>query len=278
MTTAAKGRPKCIVMPFQERPGSGVGLALHFLIGNVIAVHTGFAECWFGWRVGKIFATPEALHQYACLQGASLDRGQISTEQKVRCWVYGKMGDGIVSMTLFDDQREGERRSTIAFSPDDGLIGFRNRFIDWLGECGFPMANERREMALWPENASMKGLERVGQALEGFYVYSSYGGEGGIDAAPFEAAVGLAPESFMANNLLGWAHYRNQAVGPAKTSFLKALALNPDAVGPMAGMMWCAVLEKNEAEAVHWAIEKAAKREEDVDAAAAKARKHFEGK
>ena len=278
MMTSVKGRPKCIAMPFQEPTASGAGLALHFLIGNVIAVHTGFAECWFGWRVGKIFATPEALHDYGCLQGETVDRRQISLAQKVRCWVYGKMDGEAVSMSLVDDRLEEEPGASIAFSTDDHLVSFRSQFLDWLGQCGLPMVDARRQMALWPEKASLKGLQKIGQALERFYIYSAYGGKGEIDVVPFEEAVALAPESFMANNLLGWARYRNQSADPAKAAFLKALDLNPDAVGPMAGMMWCAVLEKNEAEAVRWATQKAAKREEDVEAAEAKARKHFEVK
>ncbi len=278
MATSVKGRPKCIIMPFQELSGSGAGLALHFLIGNVIAVHTGFAECWFGWRVGKIFASPAALQDFVCLQGAAVDRRQISIEQKIRCWVYGKMDGEAVSMSLFDDLREDEPGGVIAFTTDDHLVSFRSRFLDWLEGCGLPMDDERKEMALWPEKASLKGLQKIGQALERFYIYSAYGGKREIDVVPFEEAVALAPESFMANNLLGWARYRNQSADPAKAVFLKALDLNPDAVGPMAGMMWCAVLEKNEAEAVRWATQKAAKREEDVEAAEAKARKYFEVK
>jgi hypothetical protein len=265
-------------MPFREPSCNGVGLALHFLIGNVIAVHTGFAECWFGWRVGRIFATPDEFHDYACLGGTAVDRKQLSTQQKVRCWVYGKMDKSAVSVTLFDGQRGDAPGRKLAFSMDDGLISFRSGFLDWMGENGLVMANERRAMALWPEHASLEGLGRIGKALEGFYVYSAYGGDGGIDVTPFEAAVALAPESFMANNLLGWAHYRNRAAGPARAAFLKALDLNPHAVGPMAGMMWCAVLEKDEAEAVRWATEKAGKRDEDVAAAAVKARRHFETK
>ena len=53
-----KDRPQCIVLPFQPdslQDFNGVGLALHFLLGNVMVLHTGLKECWFGWRVNKIF-------------------------------------------------------------------------------------------------------------------------------------------------------------------------------------------------------------------------------
>jgi hypothetical protein len=274
MENTAKTQPKCIVMPFQETRASGAGLALHFLLGNVIAVHTGFAECWFGWRVGKIFATPAALRDYGRLRGTALDKNQICAEQKVRCWIYGTMQDEAVSITWFDSRRKDQPSASLVFSTADHLVAFRNRFLDWLGGCGFALADERRPMALWPEKTTLAGLQGIGKALEKFYIYSAYGVTGAIDLAPFSEAVRLAPESFMAHNLLGWAHYRNQAAARAKSSFLRALELNPDAVGPMAGLMWCAVLEKDESAAIHWATLKAAKCEEDCGAAVEKARRH----
>jgi len=47
-----------MVFPLQPEKGrvfSGVGLGVHFLLGNVMALHTGLKELWFGWRVKKIF-------------------------------------------------------------------------------------------------------------------------------------------------------------------------------------------------------------------------------
>ena len=49
---------QCIVLPFRaenRHPFNGTGLSLHFLVGNVLALHTGLKEMWFGWRVKKIF-------------------------------------------------------------------------------------------------------------------------------------------------------------------------------------------------------------------------------
>lgn len=268
-------KPKCIVMPFQETGAGGAGMALHFLTGNVIAVHSGFSECWFGWRVAKLFATPAALRIYGRMQAPPPDKLRLCTEQKVRCWVYGKLEGTAAALTLFDDQRNDGPAISLVCSTADHLVAFRSRFLDWLGGCGFAMADERRSMALWPEKTTLAGLQKIGQALEKFYIFSAYGEVGKIDLALFDEAVQLAPESFMAHNLLGWAHYRNQAPALARSSFLQALQLNPDAVGPMAGLMWCAVLEKDEPTAVYWATLKATKREEDGEAAAEKARKHF---
>ena len=50
---------QCIVLPLRTESHDsfdGTGLALHFLLGNVLVLHTGLKEMWFGWRVKKIFA------------------------------------------------------------------------------------------------------------------------------------------------------------------------------------------------------------------------------
>lgn len=271
-------KPKCIIMPFQEKDGSGAGLALHFLLGNVIAVHPGFAECWFGWRVGKIFPSAEALHGYCRMQHPPVNQSLISAEQKVRCFVYGEMADGKVALSLYDSDTgpsAAQPPITVPFSSRDHLVDFRQQFLRWMAGCGLPMPEDRLPMALWPERTSIEGLQKTGLALEQFYIYSAYGDKGGVDLAPYETAAEAAPESFMASNLLGWAHYRNQNAAEAKTAFLKALAYNPNAVGTMAGMMWCAVLENDEAGAVHWASKKAEAQLADVAAAEQKARERF---
>ncbi len=269
-------RPKCIIMPFQEADASGVGLALHFLLGNVIAIHTGFAECWFGWRVGKIFPTPDALREYYRMQGAPANRQQISDEQKIRCWAYGLVEGNAVRLSFFDGQQATQPNpELLPFHVEDHLLAFRQQFIEMLGRCGLPLATERQSMALWPERTSLEGLRQFGRALEGFYSGSAYSDPGGMDVSPFKTAADLAPASFMAHNLLGWALYRNQNAALARRSFQRALELNPDSPGVMAGLMWCALLEKNEEDTVYWARQKAAKLEQDVSAAEEKARERF---
>ncbi|HJO62760.1 MAG TPA: hypothetical protein QF571_08055 [Desulfobacterales bacterium] len=58
---------RCIVFPLLSGSGSefnGIGLAIHFLLGNVIALHTRFREFWFEWRVGKVFRNANDLRVY----------------------------------------------------------------------------------------------------------------------------------------------------------------------------------------------------------------------
>jgi hypothetical protein len=263
-------RPKCIVLPLQMSPADGVGLALHFLLGNVIAVHTGFAECWFGWRVAKIFETSAGLRAYCRAQSPDLDLPQVSATQKICCWVHGRMRRNRVALGLYDSRTQQNLSEEVAFSVMDDLMGFRNGFLRFLDRCGVPMAPERHPLALWPEKITETGLRLFGTALETFYIYSAYGGQGSIDLKPFMDAAHYAPDSFMAHNLLGWACYRNENAVDARDSFLKALDLNPYAAGTMSGLMWCAVLQKDKDAAGYWAGRKAETLNKDVQAAVQK--------
>jgi hypothetical protein len=118
---------RCIVLPLRpEIPGAftGVGPALHFLIGNVLVLHTGFKEMWFGWRAKKIFPQPEELRQYCRDAAIRLDLARISREQKIRLWLYGSYTDQKVSLHCFDSQSPQDPSPVInlPISLDDGLI------------------------------------------------------------------------------------------------------------------------------------------------------------
>ncbi len=271
-------KPKCIILPFQDPKVDGIGLGLHFLLSNLIAVHTGLAECWFGFWAGKIFTSSDTLTAYTRMQDATTDKPpQTGAQQKIRFWVLGQMNAEAVRLSLSDNEKKSQTvPESFAFSTLDHLVGFRKQIIGWLGRCGLPMAVHRLPNALWHERGSLEGLRRIGQALEKYYIHSAFPNSNPIDISLFETAVNTAPESFMANNLLGWAHYRNQNAPLAKRSFERALALNPYSPAVASGLMWCAFLERDEEATVHWATQKAAFREEDVAAAAAIARKRFE--
>jgi len=116
----------------------------------------------------------------------------------------------------------------------------------------------------------------LGRALETFYSYSSYEVRGEIDLRLFKEAVAIAPDSFMGQDLLGWAYYRNKYYNEAKASFLQALQANPKGAGAMSGLMWCGVFTKNREEALYWAERKAEMRQEDIEAAKQKVLNRFE--
>lgn len=269
-------KPRCIVLPFQDRQSPGTGLALQFLLSNVIAAHSVFKECWFGWRTAKIFPQPEELKQYCAGRAGELDLQRLAADQNVPCWVYGRAETRAVEVHVFNARAQvADASDTCGFSTEDDLVGFRRCFIDVLGRAGFPVPQERLPLMLWPENVDRESLRRIGQALELFYIHSAFVKSAEIDPAPFRAAVQAAPDSFMAHDLLGWAYYRRQVAAQAKASFLKALLLCPDAIGPMAGLAGCAVLEKDRNSALYWAVRKAFMQNEDVATAVEKTHRKF---
>jgi len=278
---AAKPTDQCIVLPFQPADPNdfnGSGLALHFLIGNVLVLHDGLKEMWFGWRAEKIFPRQQMLQDYCHDARVQLDLVQVSLSQKVRFWIYGSYTEDAVSLNLFDAQSPEKTMSSteLPISVDDGLVQFRSQFIQWLDTPGLAMEQVQTQAALWPETVERKGLDAVGRALERFYIYSSYGGDGAIALAPFEKAASLAPDSFMAQDLYGWALYRNKDYTMAKIAFLKSLRVNPAGAGAMSGLMWCGVYARDLEEAMFWSGRKADACRKDVAAAREAGRRRYE--
>jgi hypothetical protein len=252
---------QCIVLPFQSAPSedfNGLGLALHFLIGNVMALHNGLKECWFGWKVNKIFPEKTSLQEY-CRGKANLDNlHQLSAKQNLRFWLYGNAGFGSATIFLFDAADNGHNPPiSLPVSYSDGLVEFRRAFLGYLEACGHPFPAKQIQWALWTETISRSGLDILGRALELFYMHSAYDEKGSIELDLFEKAIAVANDSFMAQNLIGWAFYRNQNYRSAKESFLRALRSNPYGIGAMSGLMWCGVYTGDREGAKFWAERKA---------------------
>lgn len=272
---------QCIVLPFRPADPNafdGSGLALHFLIGNVLVLKDGLKEMWFGWRVKKIFPRQKTLQDYCRDARIQLDLGPVSLSQKVRFWIAGSYMEDTVSIALFDahSSRATAPSIQLPISVDDGLIEFRSQFIQWLDSSELAMEQAQTQAALWPETIDRKGLGAVGHALERFYIYSSYGGDVPLDLAPFEKAAAVAPDSFMAQDLYGWALYRNKNDRMAKIAFLKSLRVNPAGVGAMSGLMWCGVYAKDLEEAMFWSGRKAEVCGQDIVAAREAGRRRYE--
>jgi hypothetical protein len=274
-------KDQCIVLPLRQkiRPEfDGVGLALHFLLGNVLVLHTGLKEMWFGWRVKKIFKEPETFRRYCRETETDLDLSQAAHLQKIRLWLHGDITDRSAELQLFDEQAPGKRQSApvhLKFSIEDDLIEFRTLFLDWLASIRWPMPKDQVQAALWPERISHEGLDAVGRSLEELYLYS-YDAKGPLDMAPFKMAVDRAPRSFMALDLYGWAFYRNRNYKAAHDAFLASLAINPAGAGAMSGLMWCGVYTKDLEEAMFWSGRKADVCGRDVEAARAAGRRRYE--
>lgn len=251
------GKLRFIVLPFQPESMekfNGVGLSLHFLLGNTVVLNTHLKEFWFGWRTKKLFPARQDLTAYLTGQNEPLNFKQLSTEQEIRFWLYGKVNATRADLSIYDQATDSHADTQIDFSADDHLVGFRKAFIDQLSGYGIPFPQDMIAPALWPEKLSLEGMDLLGRALESFYYFSSYTDKKGkIAAEPFEQAVAAAPEAFMPQNLLGWAHYRNKNYAPAKAAFLRAVLANPAGTGAMSGLMWCGIFTKNKEEALYWA-------------------------
>ncbi|MBC8463755.1 MAG: hypothetical protein H8D61_02135 [Deltaproteobacteria bacterium] len=254
-----KPNPRCIVLPLlpaQGQPFSGIGIAVHFLLGNVIALHSGFREFWFGWRVGKIFSDENALKSFCRDLGPPFDPVKLGREQEIRLWLKGRVRKpGRIpefELTLVDIESEREDQSIVLkLDFESKLIAFRKGFIRWLGKCGFPFPENQMEKVLWPEGASTAGLDCLGRAQEAFYIYSAWG-KSVLDLELFETAVRAMPESYMAHNLKAWAHYRYNDYRSARKSFQRAMEINPHGVGAMGGLIWCAVYTGDSETAYSW--------------------------
>jgi tetratricopeptide (TPR) repeat protein len=155
------------------------------------------------------------------------------------------------------------------------LIRFRSQFVQWLDTLEHPMPEEQARAALWHEEINAEGLDAVGRALENFYLFS-YGSDAPLAVAPFKKAADMAPESFMAQDLYGWALYRRKDYISAKIAFLKSLRINPAGAGAMSGLMWCGVYARDLEEAMYWSGRKADVCSKEVQAAREAGRRRYE--
>jgi len=280
------GRPKLIVMPLQPadgQPWDGIGLGIHFFLGNLFCAHRGLLECWFGWRVKNIFSVPGLLKAYCRGNKGFPNIRELGNREHVRFWLEGQYrqdGDKIhVFLVLHDTivhdakipgiaNGMPESKIRISMEFNDGLSGFRIQLFEWFETCGLPFPTV--EKAVWTENISIQGLDFLGRALETTYLnYINGNGQDSdlIDLAWFDRAVDQSPESYLAHDLKGWGLCKNREYQMAETAFASALDLHLHGLGALSGMMWCAVYTKNRERALQYALAKAECRGENMEKA-----------
>ena len=278
-----KIKDRLIVLPLQPEKGQaydGLGLGVHFLLGNVLAPHTGLKEFWFGWRVKKIFLKKENLTAYCRGDGPRLDIPKLGKEQGVRYWLWGstqQQGSKIqTSLVLTDTKGEGEEwKIDLVLDPADHLIDFRKGFLAWLDACGLSFPDEQVAKALWPEKTTLKSLDLLGQDLKTYYLHSSWGDTDPLDSGLFDYAVSATPYSYLAQDLKGWVLYKNKDYQSAEESFRSAVTINSNGLGAISGLMWCAVYTNDEEKAYKWAIANADIRGESREAARANVKRRM---
>lgn len=263
-------KPRLIVMPLQPQEGQrydGTGLGLQFLLGNVVALHTGLREFWFGWRLKRLFPEKGTLGAFCRGKGGRIAVRKLGKEQGIRYWLLGnfRQQGGLVrvGLRLTDIQNKGPAQTTeIALDPADKLVGFREALFDWLETCGLPVPQGQKAKALWHEETTLHGLDLLGRALETFYLYATGESTGPLDLHYFDQAVAAAPVSYLALDLKGWALLKEGYYQKAAQAFRSALKHNPNGLGALSGLMWCAIRTQKEKEAYRWARAKALTRNE----------------
>ncbi|MFH2059816.1 MAG: hypothetical protein ABIJ59_13060 [Pseudomonadota bacterium] len=272
-----ENRPKLIVLPLQPdgyQDYNGIGLGIHFLLGNMVAVHSGLAEFWFGWRVNKIFKTVPELHAFCRGKNRFSEVDLLAKKQKIRYWLYGKYRQTKAAVQVFlvlYDAELGKKHDTdLCLKPFDFLVGFGHSFFKWLSQCNLTLDAKLAAKAVWKENISIQGLEYLGCAIEATYlnyIDPSLFKDGLFDLEWFEKAVIESPGSYLTHNLKGWAFYKNKLYEKSRDSFEKALRINEAGIGALAGMMWCYIFENNKDKALAFAIARADVKDEHHDAA-----------
>ncbi len=260
--TFSKTPPHChAVCAGSAQTFDGTGLGIHFLLGNLFGVHPRLTECWFGWRVKKIFPKATAFSAYCRGLPPFPDFQVLGKQENVRYWLTGTWlkTEGMIQVFIaLHDIRGSVRDITLPLSPADGMVAFRRQFHEWL--AGVDLSFPSTDSVFWPEWVTSKGLDCLGRALETLYLnYISQTGAAGdlIDLTWFDRAVEASPRSYLAHDLLGWGWYKNQEVSRAKSCFETALSFNDKGVGALSGLMWCAVAEKERDRALAYALAKA---------------------
>ena len=277
MNNQKQTKSRFIVMPFQPAYPKGydrIGMGLHFMLGNIMAVQNLLKEFWFGWRVNKIFKDQQALALFCqgekCLDNIAL----LAKEQEIQYWLKGRYSlDNdliILNLTLSNfngNQEEYTKKFIVDLS--DNLIGFRNKFIDWLGAFSLPFDQNQLEKIMWPENITMEGLNFLGHSMAATYMnyVDTKKDKDPIDLTFFEKAVLASPESYLAWDMKGWGFYKNKDYKEAENAFLKAIAFNKDGLGALSGLMWCYIFTNNKELAKKFAIAKADVRNENHEKA-----------
>ena len=256
-----------IVMPFQpdsEQVYNGIGLGLHFLIGNVMAVQTLLKEFWFGWRVNKLFKNQVEIVEF-CQGKKGLDNiEQLAKEQEIKYWLNGTyvQDDNRIILSLVLSIFNGnikEHSKKFIIDLSDNLIEFRNEFIEWLGEFSLSFEDIQRKKIMWPEQLSFEGLDFLGRSIESTYMnyVDNSRPDNPIELKFFEKVVLAAPDSYLAWDMKGWGLYKNKSYKEAEKAFLKAVSFSKDGLGALSGLMWCYIFANNKDLATKYAVAKA---------------------
>jgi hypothetical protein len=270
---------QCIVLPFRAgtaQPFNGTGLALHFLVGNVLVLHTGLKEMWFGWRVKKIFPGKGVVSALLSRCGQPTGPGSGQPVAEGALLALRQLRTRQPSSFIFSTDNAGSRHPPVdlAITLDDGLIGFRTQLIQWLDSLGRPMPDDQVRHPCGPKRSAAK-------AWTLWVVHWSFFTCTRPMAATDRWRCRHLKRRQRRRNLSWLRIYtagRFTATGtirPHGVAFLTSLRINPAGAGAMSGMMWCGVYDKDLEEALFWSGRKADVCRQDVQAAREAGRRRY---
>lgn len=278
-------REKLIVMPLTPAQGqeyNGIGLGIHFFLGNIMAVQDKLMEFWFGWRVNKLFNSTDQLHAYCQGKTPDFDIGAAGEEQGIRYWLSGEYKqekDSVsIALKLTDTTTMNTEYGSFNMDVNNAFSAFFKTFFSWIDKCGLPFSTQQASIASWPENTGLLGLDLLGRAVETTYIsyVDGSGADSLISTENYEKSIAASPDSFLAHDLYAWALYKNKDYDQAVAAFNTALFYNVNGFGAVAGLMWCAVAKENRENALKHALTKAGLRNEDPQKARSFVAKKFE--
>ena len=131
------------------------------MLGNTVVLNTNLKEFWFGWRTKKLFPAKEDLTAYLIGQNKPMAFKQLSEEQEIRFWLYGRVKGEVAALSIYDSATDSHADTEIRFSAEDHLVGFRKAFIRQLSGYGIPFPEDMQPKALWPEKVSLESLDAI---------------------------------------------------------------------------------------------------------------------
>ena len=273
-------RQAVLVLPLQiagELPASeqNLGLAVQAVLDRMLDSYTDLELTYATSNYKTLFADRAGFEAWLRKKRPTvLSAERLGIRFKLSGRVVAHKRSSLVAALTLVDHQSGRVQRTKAAIDLPRLDAFRNQVIDFLAGAGITVPREHRHRLLWSEDLSRAALTLLGDGrfqAQMATVYSDQDVGFGVDS--LKDCAELAPESFLANNHLGWALYHAAQYSEASHAFERALLIDPSGVSAIDGLLWLAAqtqedrqsslltpryaelrdLTPDEGEAWHWA-------------------------
>jgi hypothetical protein len=260
---------RALVLPLQPGEGAsydGLGPAVQNVIENLLALHPGLEETYLMRHMQGPFPTAGDLQSYMLGKRSWKEPLQGAVREGARYVLGGVILPGLAARVWILDVKLGRTfAATVPIDPQSGLVTLRRSLMEFLGgEPGLPFPLAQAAKALVPNPCSAESLRSYGLSYGSYMVLSHLGRRAYLDKDLSRRTVDEAPGSYLAANMHGWVLYASRKQVEAEEQFRKALALDPDGVDSLDGMMQCAMAAGGIEAATPWALRKAKARGADT--------------